>query len=517
MVSISILNREVLRESTKLIRRHEEYATKLREENFRRDRRSTGPAQQFEPIRPRHWGVADGFDPYHVRKRRESTSHAIQRAIRDSTYRPRNPIGYSVPKEEGASRQVSIFQVADSALSHSVFERLMRKNGPRFSARSYAYRADLSAHDAVQYLHGEWSGRQRVFVAEYDFRKYFDSISHDHIWRTLSDQSFLLTSEEQGLIRSFLRTPLPLEVESYSEQGGTPREAGVPQGTSISLFLANVAASPLDRALEKLGVGFVRYADDTIVWSADYGQLCAAVEALFEAAELMGVELNPDKSQGVRLLVPPGSRAEIRGTEAVDFVGYHVSLNALEMKESVVARVKDRLHQLLYENLIAEPRKGTQRPERLGKVDADYSVFISQARRFLYGELSEAEVARYSRRGTPPKRFKGLMSFYPLIDDTSALQELDSWLATQTWLALRQRGRLLTKQGFQPLPAPHELSRHDLLRFGRKSATTGEWYDLSIPSFRRIARLVRAAAQQHGPNAIGRSGDPYSYAIRSYS
>jgi hypothetical protein len=42
---------------------------------------------------------------------------------------------------------------------------------------------------------------------------------------------------------------------------------GIPQGTSISLFLANVAAYALDRRLETLGVGFVRYADDTIIWS----------------------------------------------------------------------------------------------------------------------------------------------------------------------------------------------------------------------------------------------------------
>jgi len=43
--------------------------------------------------------------------------------------------------------------------------------------------------------------------------------------------------------------------------GSPRRERGIPQGTSISLFLANVAPWDLDRSLERLGVSFVRYAD----------------------------------------------------------------------------------------------------------------------------------------------------------------------------------------------------------------------------------------------------------------
>ncbi len=35
-----------------------------------------------------------------------------------------------------------------------------------------------------------------------------------------------------------------------------PRLKGFPLGTSVSLFVANLAAYPLDHMLERLGVGF---------------------------------------------------------------------------------------------------------------------------------------------------------------------------------------------------------------------------------------------------------------------
>ncbi len=40
--------------------------------------------------------------------------------------------------------------------------------------------------------------------------------------------------------------------------------------------------------------------------------------------------------------------------------------------------------------------------------------------------------------------FQGVMSFFPLVDHDKDLIELDVWIATQTWLALKKRQRLLS-------------------------------------------------------------------------
>jgi len=240
--------------------------------------------------------------------------------------------------------------------------------------------------------------------------------------------------------------------------GGSPRERGLPQGTSISLFLANVAASSLDRSLERLGVGFVRYADDTLIWSRDYSAICLAVDALHSAAAAIGSDVNLEKSPGVRLLVKRGASAEIASATTTDFVGYRVAIGQLEVKSATVERAKARIRELIYFNLLDAAKKGTVEPGRLGgRVDKDYVVYIWQVRRFLYGDLSERDLRRYHSRGAPMRRFKGFMSYYPLADDTDQLRELDAWLAQETWLAMRRRAQLLRSAGATVLPPPHDL------------------------------------------------------------
>ena len=161
------------------------------------------------------------------------------------------------------------------------------------------------ARDAIQYASTELRGIPRAFIAEYDFSKFFDNISHDYLWRVISDQNFLLTPTEEAVVRAILAAP-SLPAGSYVKSGGPPRDRGVPQGTSVSLFLANIAAWELDRALERLGVSFVRYADDTLIWSADYAQTCRAAEALHVMSERIGAPLNFKKSGGIRLLTASG-------------------------------------------------------------------------------------------------------------------------------------------------------------------------------------------------------------------
>jgi RNA-directed DNA polymerase len=356
------------REAEKLVLRQERYARWVFDENVRRQRRVSTPLAPLQVLRPEYWDWAPGFDPYVVRARSASIAHAISRSLKEGSYQPRSPAGYRVPKVGDGDRLVSVFQVADNAVSTMVFKSLMAKNRGKISGRSYAYRSDLTAHDALQYVQAEFGRTRRLFVAEYDFSKYFDSIDHEHIRRTLRDERFLLTHAEKTVVEAFLRSPLPAE-HGYEEHDGEERLHGVPQGTSISLFLANLAAAPLDRELERQGVSFVRYADDTLLWSTDYAALGRSVDLLHAIANDIGAEINLKKSEGINLLVPDGADGELRFKHSVDFVGYRVSLDQLEMKTASADRIKRRLRDLMYENLLKSVVNGTIDPARLaGKV-----------------------------------------------------------------------------------------------------------------------------------------------------
>jgi hypothetical protein len=415
-----------------------------------------------------------------------------------------------VPKGEGAIREVSVFQVADSAVSRIIFHNLLQKNRQKLSAYSFAYRADLTVHDAIQHISSDLRGKPRIFVAEYDFSKYFDSINHGHIWQTLERQNFLFTEVERQVMSAFLECPA-LSDRDYVELGSERRDVGVPQGTSVSLFLANVAAWPLDRALERLGVGFARYADDTLIWSTDYARLCEAVDSVNEIAKSIGAELNLRKSSGISILAPEGAPAEFKSKNSVDFVGYSFSSKGISIRKTSIDRIKQHIAHLIYTNLLEAPMSGSIIPERFEPyVDRDYVVLIRQLRRYLYGDLTEDKLRQYQRRVVPRIHYKGIMAFYPVIDRVDDLKALDGWLLHTISTTLRRRAAILHETGHAELPIPHGLSDRQLLNLHGKTKE-GKDLDLQVPSFVRISEMLRRAAVTHGPNAIGNPKSNHYY------
>jgi RNA-directed DNA polymerase len=497
-------------EANKLIARFETYARQLSDERRRRARRTTEPVSDLVLRRPEYWNVADGFDPYLVRARAARIGHAIQRKISAREYSPLNPVTHEIPKRGGGSRSLSVFQIADNAVSKHLFRGLMEKNRSLLSSRAYAYRDDISVQDALHYVAGDLRGESRVFVAEYDFSGYFDNIQHEHLWRTLIDRRFLITKSEQELLKGFLKA-LPHSTLEYSPTCVEKRTTGIPQGTSISLFMANVAAWDLDRAFERLGISFARFADDTLVWSRDYAQICRAADTIHEMAERIGAPLNLKKSGGIRLLTKVGSPAEMSAVHYVEYLSHSIALTSVSIKSKVVQGLKSHILKLLYFHLVREPLRRTQASGRLTGIDRDYVTYVWQLRRYLYGGLSELKVRRMLRRGAPLQRFRGFVAFFPLVDDTVQLNAIDAWVRRQTHLALRKRAALLQAYGnFSNLPPPHGLPCSKLRTLRHVSQTTSGSVDLRLPSLFRMSMVIRAAAKRYGATRVAR-GSSFEY------
>ena len=505
------LSKDLEAQATRQIRDFERYRKRTHDENVRRARRSSGTPHLELVHRPSAWSLDPGFDPFHVRARAVPIGHAVTRALRGGGYQPHRPAGFFVPKVGGGSRLVNSYPIVDSLLSNRLYRSLLEKNRPRLSARSYAYRGDLGPHDAIMHLQSEWGTEQRIFVAEYDFSKFFDHISHDHIWRTIESLGFIMTPLEERLLRAFLASPEPYTNTTEKALPTDARTVGVPQGTSISLLIANLAATPLDRSLERLGVGFVRYADDTLIWSRDYAAVCEAVHALHAAAEEIGSPINYEKSEGVRLFVSEGTRnAEMRSTSRIEYLGHSIGLRDVRMKQAVVDKIKSHVSSLILNNLLREPIAGTQSLARLTGNDRDYATLIWQLRRYLYGPLSESQVRRFQQGAIPPMTFEGVMSFFPLVNDQAALRELDSWIATQVWLAIRKRANLL-KGSVTAFPEPWTRERQELFRLVVTSTRTGKRVDLRLPSVERVSSVIHAAVLTHGTKVVGSGHNLYLY------
>ncbi len=506
------LDQRVQQTSTRLIVEHETYAKSVHDENDRRRRRSIGIPEVLQVRRPETWDLDPGFNPYIVRSRHQRIAHAITESLRDRSYAPRHPAGFSVPKPSGGERIISTFQIADEVISNRLLRSLTRKNLPRMSARAYAYRPDLSPHDAISYVSTEFAREHRLFVAEYDFSKFFDTVDHDFLLETLDTMGITRTPLEQYVIERFLESPEPYLSPAQKLASKPARKRGVPQGTSISLFLANVAASELDRALERLGVGFVRYADDTLIWSTDYGRIGEAASILHEASSHIGSPINSEKSLGIRLLAKEETvHVEMSSTKYVDYLGHRLGLRDVRMKDASVNRIKARIGELIFTNLLLEPLNGTQEPSRLSDVDRDYATLIWQLRRYLYGPLTEKGIRKFQAGAIPPMSFEGVMSFFPLINDERGLRELDEWIAARIWLAMRKRARILRAAGLA-LPLPHTLQKAKLIGFTSRSSRSGDVVDLRMPSVRKIAKVIRLAVSTHGLGVVSGRAPLYLYA-----
>ncbi len=505
------LDQRIRERATRLVVEHETYAKAVHDENDRRRRRSSGDPKLLPLHRPATWDLDHGFNPYLVRSRHQRIAHALTERLRGRTYTPRRPAGFHVPKPSGGSRVVSTFQIADEVISNRLLRSLTRKNLSRMSARSYAYRPDLSPHDAIAYVSTEFTREHRLFVAEYDFSKFFDTVDHNYLLDALDTIGVTRTPLEQFLIERFLESPEPYLSPEEKLQNTENSNRGIPQGTSLSLFLANIAASELDRGLERLGVGFVRYADDTLIWSTDYGRIGEAASLLHEASARIGSPINAEKSLGIRLLTTDETvHVEMESTKHVDFLGHRIGLRSVSMKDASVKRLKSRIGKLIFTNLLLEPLSSTQAITRLGAVDKDYITLIWQLRRYLYGSLSESDIRRYQSGAIPPMSFQGVMSFFPLVNDDKTLRELDEWILSQVWLALRKRARLLQGMKTKP-PLPQALSRDDLTGFTSTSSRSGEELDLRMPSIRRVAKAIRLAVSTHGLNVVTRGATLYLY------
>lgn len=501
----------LLHASNRLIVEHEKYARSVYEENGRRRRRSSGSPALLPVRRPELWNLDVGFNPYIVRSRRNRITYSVTKQLRDHSYKPKPPAGFKVPKLSGDERTVSSFQIADELISYRLFKSLSTKNLPRLSARAYAYRPDLGPHDAISHISSEFMREHRLYVAEYDFSRFFDTVSHQYLLATLDTMGIVRTPLEQYLIEKFLESPEPYLSVSEKAVRKHSRSEGFPQGTSLSLLLANIAASELDRALERLGVGFVRYADDTLIWSADYGRIGEAASALHEASSRIGSPINSQKSNGIRLLSKQETvYVEMSSTKGVDYLGHRIGLREIRMKDASVGRIKKRVIELIYNNLILEPERGTQSSDRFTHIDRDYVTLIWQLRRYLYGPLTEKDIRHFQNGTIPPMSFEGVMSFFPLLNDDKQLQKLDEWLAARIWLAMRKRTRLLRFNGL-PTPMPHGLPKAELIGFVTHSARTGSEIDLRIPSVRKMSKVIRLAVSTHGLGVVSGQSPLYLY------
>ena len=263
---------------------------------------------------------------------------ALERSIRGGGWCPRPAREVLIPKPQGGMRPLAIGCLEDKIVQTLVARILEAIYEPIFHRHSYGFRRGKSAHQALGRVYEVIDAHRRsCTVVEMDIEKFFNSVSHEWLTRTLEkridDPHFL------RLIRRLLRNSI-----LHADGRLAETLAGTPQGSPASPVLANICLHYLlDDWFTKNWSDkgqFVRYADDAVFIFSDESHAHAFKQALIERMAEAGLKLNEDKTS-----VVPFSVNKPRGT--VSLLGFQLYWGIRYRSTCKLLRVKTipkRLH-----------------------------------------------------------------------------------------------------------------------------------------------------------------------------
>ena len=181
----------------------------------------------------------------------------IRMELQSGCYRPSSVRRITIPKSGGGLRELGIPTVIDRVIQQALLQVLQPMIDPSFSESSFGFRPGRRAHDAVCQAQRTVADGYRV-VVDVDLAQFFDRVNHDILMDRLAQR--IADKAVLRLIRRYLQAGI-------MDQGmAIRRYQGTPQGGPLSPLLANVLLDEVDRALERRGHRFVRYADDLQVY-----------------------------------------------------------------------------------------------------------------------------------------------------------------------------------------------------------------------------------------------------------
>lgn len=212
------------------------------------------------------------------------------------------PIRIYMPKPSGLLRPLTLLSLDDQIVLQAVANQVANQLFDRRRAvegRSVFSNCLNPERDSIFFLQ-DWRATYHRFktrlqthleagnqwIAHFDLAAFYETISHRALRSIVSPAGG--GEEVWRLIREWLCV-------WTSSHGGLPVDHGIPQGPIASDFLAEIFLLPLDEAMSKTGIPYIRYVDDIRVFGK--AKADARRAAIVLELECRGLSLIPQSSK----------------------------------------------------------------------------------------------------------------------------------------------------------------------------------------------------------------------------
>ncbi|HXJ13453.1 MAG TPA: RNA-directed DNA polymerase [Candidatus Limnocylindrales bacterium] len=433
----------------------------------------------------------DKKDLYDFARRGPQNLAAIHRALQKEsfTFRP----GLALHRNfRGKKRTLHIYPWEERLVDLLLYRLLSARLHHRFSANSYAYRLrgfglDRCQHKIAALLANAGSP---LFVVKRDISSYFPSV----------DQTLLLQQLQQIVEPGdYLFALLHQRVRFQFEEGSAIQTAlrGIPFGTPIACFFANLYLTPLDRQLDSIpSLRYFRYADDLLFFS-DQKEAVAEGISRFDAA-LAERRLSSKASHEQNLLLSKNAQSAEGFMTATRF--RHLGLEFSAGGGIRLSRDKCRKICNIFRYAFRRRRAKLARILDYRK-RAQFAVEL--ARRALDDSVRNVAIIDY---------------YLKHVSDESQLRLLDRWLAEEV-LSIAFNGghkkgyfRLLPYKSLRAMGLPSLVHRRREIRHGQIEAPFFVW-----KRYQQQKSSRETAARPFPPKAESPAFSPCPEAVTAHS
>lgn len=368
-------------------------------------------------------------------------------------------------------RIIYLFPWEERIADQWLYQALNRYFHSCLSERSYAFRSREFGVDACQHLGAKYFRQTSppVYIVKRDVRNYYPSVNQDILlgllaqWIEKDDYLFQLVQER-------------VKFKILLENGDGVPGPGIPFGTPIACFFANVYLTPVDREMAGIpGLIYFRYADDILAVSQSHD---AAKEAAERLTVMLGkLKLRSKPSHELNIVFGNGLKPDHGFASVEKFV--HLGMEFRSDGSVGLSRAKARkarnLFRRAFQRSAADLRRLADPVERA-------RILITIARRVIQEGIRSIAILDY---------------YLKHVDDERQLLLLDRWLAEEVLSRAFQAGhrkgnfRRLSFKRMRGMGLPSLLHRQRLLRHGKVKST---FFDLWTSW---LAEMERRTKENH--------------------